>query len=141
MILAKNQEPRTKYSESEIRSTFDKTKGGGYTGRFGGDTMRGPKPAHPIELTDNQALELQRLIRAHTSAQTHVVRAKIVLTTAEQPSWTNQQIAEQVGTSDRMVRKWRRRWNETHSLDDAPRSGAPRRFSPSGAGASHGDRL
>jgi hypothetical protein len=29
-----------------------------------------------------------------------------------------------------MVRKWRRRWNETHSLDDAPRSGAPRHFSP-----------
>ena len=27
------------------------------------------------------------------------------------------------------VRKWRRRWNETHVLQDAPRSGAPRRFS------------
>jgi hypothetical protein len=40
-----------------------------------------------------------------------------------------------------MVRKWRRRWNTTHSLDDAPRSGAPRRFSPSGAGASHGVSL
>ena len=27
------------------------------------------------------------------------------------------------------VRKWRRRWQETHRLQDAPRSGAPRRFS------------
>jgi transposase len=92
--------------------------------------MRGPKPAYPIELTDNQAGDLRRLIRTHTSAQTHLVRAKIVVTAADQPTWTNQQIADQVGTSDRMVRKWRRRWSETHSLADAPRSGAPRRFSP-----------
>src|SRR5438876_8741446 len=94
----------TKYSESQIRSTFDKTKGGGYTGTFGGDHIRGPKPAYPIELTDNQALDLQRLIRAHTTAQTHVVRAKIVVTAYEQPTWTNQQIADLVGSSDRMVR-------------------------------------
>jgi transposase len=92
--------------------------------------MRGPKPAYPIELTDTQALDPRRLIRAHTNAQTHVVRAKIIVTAAEQPTWNNQQIAEAVGTSDRMVRKWRRRWSATHSLDDAPRSGAPRRFSP-----------
>ncbi len=31
--------------------------------------------------------------------------------------------------NDRLVRKWRRRWQETHSLTDLPRSGAPRRFS------------
>lgn len=92
--------------------------------------MRGPKPAYPIELTDDEAVDLRRLIRAHTSPQTQVVRAKIVLTAAERPTWTNQQIAEQVGSSDRMVRKWRRRWSQTRSLDDAPRSGAPRRFSP-----------
>ena len=69
--------------------------------------MRGPKPAYPIELTNDEAADLRRLIRAHTSAQTHVVRAKIVLTAALQPSWTNQQIADEVGTSDRLVRKWR----------------------------------
>jgi hypothetical protein len=57
-------------------------KGGGYTGTLGGDDMRGSKPAYPIELTDNQVADLQRLIRAHTTAQTHVVRAKIVLTAA-----------------------------------------------------------
>jgi transposase-like protein len=98
--------------------------------------MRGPKPLYPIELTDDEAIDLRRLIRAHTSAQTMVVRAKIVLTAAAQPTWTAQQIADWVGTSDRMVRKWRRRWSETGSLSDAPRSGAPRRFSPYGASAS-----
>jgi hypothetical protein len=46
-----------------------------------------------------------------------------------------------VGTTDRTVRAWRGRWVKTHSLVDAPRSGAPRRFSPSGARASHGHRL
>jgi hypothetical protein len=28
------------------------------------------------------------------------------------------------------VRKWRKRWMLSHTLADAPRSGAPRRFSP-----------
>ncbi len=44
--------------------------------------------------------------------------------------WSNQQIAQAAGTSDRQVRKWRARWESTQSLADAPRSGAPRRFSP-----------
>jgi len=98
--------------------------------------MRGPKPLYPIELTDDEANELRRLIRAHSTAQTEVVRAKIVLTAAEQPRWTAQRIAHHVGTSDRMVRKWRQRWNQTRSLSDAARSGAPRRFSPCGASTS-----
>src|SRR5262245_59539393 len=100
--------------------------------------MRGPKPAYPIELTDDEGVDLRRLIRAHTTAQPMVVRAKIVVTAAEQPTWTAQQIADVVGSSDRMVRKWRRRWSQTRSLEDAPRSGAPRRFSPCAAGT--GDR-
>ena len=70
-----------------------------------------------------------------------LLRARIVLTAFEQPTWSNNQIARTLGTSDRMVRKWRKRWVETQSLEDAPRAGAPRRFSPSGAGASHCDRL
>jgi hypothetical protein len=28
------------------------------------------------------------------------------------------------------VRFWRRRWHDTQSIDDLPRSGRPRRFSP-----------
>jgi len=103
--------------------------------------MRGPKPHYPIVLTDDAAAQLRQLIRAHSTPQAQLLRARIVLTSFEQPSWSNTQIARTLGTSDRMVRKWRRRWNETHSLSDAPRSGAPRRFSPSGAGASHGGGL
>ena len=92
--------------------------------------MRGPKPSHPIELTTEGQEQLRSLVRAHTTGQTLVIRARIVLLAHEHPEWSNQQIAHAVGTSDRLVRKWRQRWAATHSLADAPRSGAPRRFSP-----------
>ena|SRR2546428_8197044 len=95
--------------------------------------MRGPKPAYPIQLTTEEAKQLQHLIRAHTTPQALAVRARIILSAHDHPEQTNQQIALAVGTTDRTVRTWRGRWVKTHSLADAPRSGAPRRFSPSGA--------
>jgi transposase len=69
------------------------------------------------------------------------VRARIILTVHEHPEQNNRQIASTVGTTDRTVRTWRGRWVKTQSLADAPRSGAPRRFSPSGACAGHRHRL
>src|SRR5258707_13053650 len=99
--------------------------------------MRGPKPHYPISLTDETIAHLRQRIRAHSTAQAQVLRAQIVLTAHAQPDWSNGQIAQTLRTSDRMVRKWRRRWVETHSLEDAPRPGAPRRFSPSPASARH----
>ena len=92
--------------------------------------MPGPPPAHPICLADEQACHLARLVRAHSTPKALARRAHIVLLSHEHPSWTNQQIAHACQTSDRMVRKWRRRWNQTQSLADAPRPGAPRHFSP-----------
>ena len=103
--------------------------------------MRGPKPAYPIALTAEEAKRLQLLIRAHTTPQTLAMRARIILTANAHPEQSNQQIASVVGTTDRTVRAWRGRWVKTHSLADAPRSGAPRRFSPSGACASQRHRL
>jgi transposase len=92
--------------------------------------MRGPKPFYPIELSVEQQQHLRQLVRAHSTPQTSVLRARIVLAAHDHPDWSNQQIAAHAGTADRIVRKWRRRWSDTHSLDDAPRPGAPRRFSP-----------
>jgi transposase len=92
--------------------------------------MRGPRPHYPIILTEEAAAQLHQRIRAHSTPQAQVLRARIVVTSSEQPTWSNTQIARNLGTSDRMVRKWRRRWVETQSLEDAPRSGAPRHFSP-----------
>lgn len=92
--------------------------------------MRDPRPAYPIELTAEEVEQLHQLIRAHTSPQAQVVRARIIVQASEHPESSNQQIAAQAGTSDRQMRKWRKRWVTTHTLTDAPRSGAPRRFSP-----------
>jgi hypothetical protein len=99
--------------------------------------MRGPKPSYPITLTEGEKKELERLVRAHTTPQTLALRARIILFAHEHPEQSNQQLASAVGTTDRTVRKWRGRWVQTHQLADAPRSGAPRRFSPSGARTSH----
>lgn len=92
--------------------------------------MRGPAPSYPILLSEQQALDLRQLVRRHKTPHALVQRAQIVLAAAEQPEASNQQIAQQVGCTDRTVRKWRRRWTETHCLNDLPRAGAPRRFSP-----------
>lgn len=40
--------------------------------------MRGPKPSYRIELTNNEAEDLGRLGRAHTTGQALAVRAHIV---------------------------------------------------------------
>jgi len=56
-------------------------------------------------------------------------RAQIVLAAHAHPGWSSKQLAQSLGLKARLIRKWRRRWSETHSLQDASRSGAPRRFS------------
>ena|SRR5579859_4301722 len=103
--------------------------------------MSGPKPDYPINLTEAERKKLEELVRAHKSGQTQVMRAQILLNADAHAEWSNKQIGDVAGTSDRIVRKWRGRWVATHSIADAPRSGAPRRFSPSSACASHSTGL
>src|SRR5260370_15843369 len=90
--------------------------------------MSGPKPSYPIDLTDEEKKQLQKQVRACKTGQDQVVRAKLLVAANELPEWSNQEIAKAVGTTDRTVRKWRGRWVATHTIADAPRSGAPRRF-------------
>ena len=92
--------------------------------------MRGPNPKYPIKLTIEQEQQLRQLDKSRKTAQGQVVRARIILNAHDHPEWSNQQIGQKVGCSDRTVRKWRKRWVETANLTDLPRSGAPRRFSP-----------
>lgn len=47
--------------------------------------MRGPHPTHPIQLSDTTAARLRRIMRAHTTAQTLVVRVQIVITAHDHP--------------------------------------------------------
>src|SRR5260370_18500890 len=103
--------------------------------------MRGPKPSYPMNLTHAEAEELEQLVRAHSTAQSLALRARIILRADAHPEQSNQQLASTLGTTDRTVRKWRGRWVQTHQLADAPLSGAPRRFPPSSPCAGHRHRL
>ena len=84
-----------------------------------------------IEMNLVQLQRLRHLIRAGTTAQQLVQRARIVLLAAQ--GWTNTKIAQHVGVCVDTVRKWRHRWwaePGTASLGDAKRSGRPAAFTP-----------
>ncbi|MFL5697901.1 MAG: IS630 family transposase [Ktedonobacteraceae bacterium] len=83
----------------------------------------------PLELTADEIKQCLQLIQAHRTPQAVARRAQIVLIAHAHPDWSSKQLAQALKLNDRLVRKWRRRWQETHSLSDLPRSGAPRHFS------------
>src|SRR6266568_8610755 len=82
-----------------------------------------------FQLTATEMKSLLQIIQARRSPQGLVKRAQIVLSVHEHPDWNSKQLAQSLGLNARLIRKWRRRWQQTHSLQDAPRSGGPRRFS------------
>jgi transposase len=84
-----------------------------------------------IILTDLQRLELYRLVRAGSTEQRLVQRARVVLQAAQ--GHPTVLIAAELGLGQDTVRKWRRRWCHApavSSLSDAKRSGRPCTFTP-----------
>ena len=83
-----------------------------------------------IELSDVMRAELRRLVRAPTTAQRLVSRARIVLLAAD--GHTNAAIGELSGVCTDTARKWRARFARAglEGLADARRSGRPPRFTP-----------
>ncbi len=79
-----------------------------------------------IELSDVERGALSDLAQRRRTAQGLARRARIVLLASE--GLENKQIAEQLGTSQDTVGKWRRRFAERRldGLHDEPRPGAPR---------------
>jgi putative transposase len=69
--------------------------------------MRGPKPT-PIELTNRQRAELERIVRKANSKQSDVTRAKIILLADD--GLNNQQIADRLEGHRETARRWRERW-------------------------------
>lgn len=84
--------------------------------------------APAIELTAAQAAELRALVRATTSPQRLVLRARIVLQAAE--GHPSDAIAVELGQTPGTVGKWRRRFaaKGLAGLQDAARSGCPSRL-------------
>jgi transposase len=84
--------------------------------------------ATAVELSGVQRAELKRIVRASTSEQRLVVRARVALLADE--GLGNEEIAPLVGLSPHKVGKWRRRVAEEglEGLADRPRPGGPRRY-------------
>jgi transposase len=95
-----------------------------------------PMPFAPaVFLTDEQRNELETIQRAGSTPQSLAFRARLVLRAAGPGNPSNLEIAAELGCDRHTVGTWRIRYLEQGlaGLQDAPRSGRPRSFSPRGA--------
>jgi len=85
-------------------------------------------------LTDEQRQQLEALVRAGSTPQALAFRARVVLRAAEPDCPPNLQVAAELDCDRHTVAHWRVRYLEQGlaGLQDAPRSGRPRSFSPLG---------
>lgn len=91
------------------------------------------REALQIHLSLAEEQHLEKLVRAHSTPQTIVLRARIILRCAQPDKPRNDHVAQELGCDPDTVSKWRRRffYHRIEGLRDLPRSGAPRAFSPS----------
>lgn len=93
--------------------------------------MPRPVSPHQPQFTAEQLAEAQRLAKRTSAPLRAVLRARLALVLAEQPTISHERAAAGCGLLPSAVYKWRRRWaTQGFSLDDAPRSGRPRTFPP-----------
>lgn len=92
-----------------------------------------PKPKYQPQFTPEQLAEARRVAAQHSAPIAQVRRAQLTLLLDEFPELSHAEIGARCGLDDVTVYKWRRRWaTQAWSLEDAPRSGRPRAFSPGG---------
>ena len=92
-----------------------------------------PRPfASVVSLDDELRGRLESLVRARSSPQALAFRCRIVLRAAQPDRPTNQEIAAELDCDRHTVGQWRQRFvaRGLEGLQDAPRSGRPRSFSP-----------
>src|SRR5919202_1447429 len=100
--------------------------------------MATPRPPKVV-LSERERAGLERLVRTFTTAQQVALRARMVLLAGE--GWNNLQIARELGVDDETPGHWRRRWlrfqgvpleevSVAKRLADAPKPGAPAKFTP-----------
>ena len=100
--------------------------------------------ARPVSLTSDDHARLESLVRAHSTPQALSFRCQLLLRIAAPDQPSNVQVATELACERHTVGRWRQRYlaHGLPGLQDAPRSGRPRRFSPLGAGgcAVNGDQ-
>jgi len=92
-----------------------------------------PRPfGSTVVLSAEQREDLESLVRARSTPQALGLRCRIVLLAAQPNQPTNQQIAQALDCDRHTVGQWRQRYVDhgLTGLQDAPRSGRPRSFSP-----------
>lgn len=94
-----------------------------------------------IALSSVEEQVLIEYSRKYTAPYYKVVRSKIILMAAS--GLDNEQISQLLDVPRRIVTKWRRRfyYGSLDGLEDQPRCGRPRSFSPSEHGGNQGARL
>jgi CRP-like cAMP-binding protein len=92
-----------------------------------------PRPfASAVVLTPDLRGTLDSLVRARSTPQALAFRCRLILHAARPDQPTNQQVADDLGCTRHTVGRWRERFvaDGLPGLQDAPRSGRPRSFSP-----------
>ena len=88
--------------------------------------------APPVTLADEERTQLEALARAHSTPQALALRCRLILRSAAPDRPSHLQVATEMACERQTVGRWRQRYL-THGLSglqDAPRSGRPRRLSP-----------
>ena len=95
--------------------------------------------APPITLADDEQSRLASLVRAPSTPQALAFRCQVILRAAAPEHPSNLEVAQALHCNRHTVGRWRSRYLEQGlcGLQDAPRPGRPRRFSP--LRASRGD--
>lgn len=92
-----------------------------------------PRPfSETVHLSDPDRARLVALVRAGSTPQALVFRCRLILRAADLDQPTNLQIAAEFGCNRHTAGVWRNRYLQhgLAGLQDAPRSGRPRSFSP-----------
>ena len=90
------------------------------------------REAPRIELSLEESQQLQQLVKARSTPQGLAFRARLILRCAGPGVPRNDHVAAEFGCDPDTVSRWRQRFRDKRleGLDDRPRSGRPRAFSP-----------
>ena len=92
-----------------------------------------PVPHAPqVSLADDEQRRLESIVRAHSTPQALSFRCQVILRAAAADRPSNLQVAKELHCDRHTVGRWRSRYlaQGLSGLQDAPRPGRPRRFSP-----------
>lgn len=101
-----------------------------------------PVPLAPqVTLAGEEQSHLESLLRAHSTPQSLAFRCRVILRAAAPDQPSNLQVANELHCHRHTVGRWRSRYLQDglRGLQDAPRSGRPRPFSPRRASGGDGD--